>query len=370
MEWITLVVGVILGYFIEKLMDRLLEKYGRVRSSSYFKKVENAWKEYQGLSYGLELIQIGWNNGCFSPDEVVITLDGSFQLPKEIKERILDKHRLHWVEQNMTDDVQFGIIKIDPHRISDNHLGNVKITHQLRIWGQTYQYFEFLATHKTLYYGPQEEKELLQKLTDRQPHYLEPNINFPNILSVGLSFFAEKGNCLVLTRRTSIASSGGHWSAGLVFNAVGECVSPKDIVGDYEGLLRISPWVTAKRGLYEEMGISYFDEDRSSTLQIHSFAWDYRILDYKFFGYVINDLSRADVRRNWEKAPDRNENWNMDFYDTATRQQCINIFENILFNRTDWSSEAIFCTCLSLLQMGKITYKDMQSLLDNYPSKS
>ncbi len=365
MEWITLGVGIVIGYFVEKLLDKVLDNFKKLRGSSYWRRVVKAWQYFQKLSYGLEVVQMGWNEGLFVDEDVVITLDTEYNLPSDIKEKIFDIHEADWISQNMTNDIQFGISRIDPHRISDNTTGGVKNTHQLRLWGHTYHYFDFLSTHKIYYYGTEEEKIFLQNLIQEDIHYLKPIPSFPNILSVGLSLFPEKGDCLVLTRRTPLASSGGHWSGKLMFNAVGECVSPKDISGDYQGAPRISPWITAKRGLYEEIGINLFDRDKNSSLQLHSLAWDNRILDYKFFGYVINNLSRADVERSWINAPDRNENWNLIFYDTATRQQCLGIINDIVKNRTEWSSEAIFCTCFSLLQLRKITYKDIEKLMGN-----
>ncbi len=370
MDWVALLVGIFIGYFIEKILDNTLAWFQKSRQVAYWKKAEKTWKEYQkSLAYGLEVIQMGWNEGIFSPEEIVITLDGEYKLPEIIYEKIRKNHETDWVNQNITNDVQVGIYSIDPHRTSDNLLGSnieAEASHQLRILGHRYHYFDFLSTHKAIYYGTSEEKIFLQNIVGNSRHYLNPYNDFPNVLSVGLSFFAEKGNCLVLTQRTALASSGGHWAGKLIFNAVGECIAPKDVNGSFRGISRISPWVTAKRGLYEEMGIEYFDDDRGSSLGIHSFAYDNRILDYKFFGYVINDYSRADVHRCWINALDKNENLQIIFYDSATKSQCLGIIREIMTNKSQWSSEAIFCTCLSLLQLRKITYKDIQNLIDKY----
>jgi hypothetical protein len=195
-----------------------------------------------------------------------------------------------------------------------------------------------------------------------KPHYLEPIRGFPTPLSVGLSLFCENGNCLVITRRTKLASSGGLWSGYTMFNAVGENVTSRDTYGiDYLGSSRLSPWITAKRGLREEMGIEFQAEKMS--LVLHSFVWDNRILDYKFFGYVINALSRAQVRKTWNNAPDRHESWEIMFHDCGNNDLAIKIIKEILKYREEWASECILCTTLSMLHLRKITSTELDNVI-------
>ena len=209
--------------------------------------------------------------------------------------------------------------------------------------------------------GTSEEREFLESKIDTT-HYLQPIELFPNPLSVGLSLFCENGNCLVLTKRTKLPSSGGLLFGGSIYNAVGESVALVDVDGDYQGKTRLSIWRTAKRGLREEMGIDFFGGKRES-LVIHSLVWDNRMLDYKFFGHTINGMSRAEVRRLWTNAPDRHESWDINFRDSSNREQCLKIIQDIIANREEWGSECILCTIRSLLHMKKISPEDFESLL-------
>jgi hypothetical protein len=63
-----------------------------------------------------------------------------------------------------------------------------------------------------------------------------------------------------------------------------------------------SPSVIARRGLYQELGLS--DTDISaSDVRLHSFAWASDLLDYKFFGHVVTSLSYSAVQNRWRDAP-------------------------------------------------------------------
>jgi hypothetical protein len=257
--------------------------------------------------------------------------------------------------------MQYGISEIDPHRVSDE-ITTQSNSHQLRIKGHTYNYFDFLATHRLFQTGTPEEQDFLTKKVGK-PHYLEPVSSFPNPLSVGLSLFIENGDSLVLTRRTKLASSGGLWSGNTVFNAVGENITPRDTYGnDYQGSTRLSPWITAKRGLQEEIGIGFNPKDMS--LVLHSFVWDRRILDYKFFGYVVNAFSQADIRKAWINASDRHESWELIFYQCSNEKQIAQLLYELISNKETWASECILCTVLSLLNLRKITPSEFEKMIN------
>jgi hypothetical protein len=306
------------------------------------------------------VVQTGWKDGSFSEDQVIATIDDIFKMPEDIFMRIYDHHKAEWEAARLKDNTQYGISMIDPHRISDDVTAGYS-SHELRIKGHTYQYFDFLATHRLYHSGLQWERDLLIEKVGN-PHSLEPVSGFPNPLSVGLSLFCENGNCLVLTRRTRLVSSGGSWYPHAIFNAVGENTTARDTYGlDYKGSSRISPWITARRGLREEMGIEFQDEKMS--LILHSFVWDPRILAYYFFGYVVNLLSRVETKKAWEGAADRHESYDVMFFDCRNNDLTVRIVEELANNREEWSGECVTCTILSLLHLGKITPTDLEKAI-------
>ena len=332
--------------------------------------LDKAWNKLQALCGDLKMVQAGWIDGSFVEDQVVITFDNPFELPSDIASKIRDSHIAKWEADNMTNNVQFGIFRfgiseIDPHRVLEDRNDENPFTHKLRIRGHEYHYFDFLSTHmivsrERLSGTEEEEKIFLKQKIGEQHHYLEPVSSFPNPLSVGLSLFCENGDCLVLTHRTKLASSGGHLRPNKIFNAVGENVNLTDEYGEFQKSMRLSPWITAKRGLEEEVGIE-FNAGRMS-LQLHSFAWDARILDYKFFGYVVSKLSQGSVEYYWTNAPDRHENKDLIFRDTSNSRQCAQIIREITQQPDAWAPEAKFSTIRSLLQMKKISLDDLNKL--------
>lgn len=351
MSWpysiLAFIVGAVAGYYAEKVLDRVHAHVSRLFQRLRRLRYGRAWETYKSLSVGLDVVQTGWKSDTFAQDEVVLTLGPDFELSSDIAATIRDAHRAGWEQHDLKDNIQVGLSAVDPHRVSDE-VGE-KTTHQLRLAGQRYHYFDFLATHRTLLEGSVEEKQLLaDHISER--HSLQPVAAFPNPLSVGLSLFCEDGNCLVLTRRTKLTSSGGTWFGDAVFNAVGENVSLRDVAGYYDGLDRLSPWETAKRGLSEEMGFTTSDV-AESRLVLHTFSWDTRILDYKFFGFATSSISRNEVQQRWTFASDRHEAWSLIFVDIKTRRKRANFVRDMVEHRHDWSSEAILCTVRSMLHL-------------------
>lgn len=283
---------------------------------------------------------------------MLVTVERQFQLPPDIAQRTRVPHEAKWRALHLEDNTQVGLFAIDAWRKSDEPL---KQSHELRLSAQTYKYFDFLATHRLLLSGTEAERAFLGQKAGA-PDYLKPVQDFPTALSVGLSLFCEGGKCLVLTRRATLASNGGLWSANAIYNAVGEGINLEDQTTEHRGFARVSPWKTALRGLTEEMGFEEAD-CAAVTVHLHSFVWDTRILDYKFFGYVVSPLSRTELeQRCWMHAPDRQENHELLFLDCATRKQCADIIRTITRQQKDWASEATLCTMLSLLYAKDISW--------------
>ena len=352
MEWLYgvlggFVIGTIATYYGNKTLDRLHGVGSKLLQRSRHRRFEQAWDTYKSLSAGLELVQPDWKHGLFTPEEVVLTLGPDFDLPNEIALEIREVHRAEWEQSNQKDNIQIGLSGVDPLHLTDE-IG-ATVPHQLRLIGHKYHYFDFLATNRTLLGGSTAEEQLLAKYI-LERHSLQPQPAFPNPLSVGLTLFCEDGECLVLTRRTKQASSGGTWFGNAIFNAVGENVNPRDVSGYFDGADRLSPWETARRGLAEEMGLTHSDIDESE-LVLHSFAWDTRILDYKFFGYAKSPLLRAEIQQRWTFAPDRHESWSLDFVDVKSQRQRAQLIRDLVAHKQDWSSEALLCTVRSMLHL-------------------
>ena len=237
----------------------------------------------------------------------------------------------------------------------------MEFTHQLRLKGHEYKYFHFLSTNRILFQGNEKEHELVAEYIVKRDS-LHPVPEFANPLSVGVSLFCEDGASLVLTRRTDKESIGGTWEANSIFNAVAENISESDVTGSFKGKTRLSPWITAARGLREEMGFYHRDVTKY-TIVLHSFVWDRRILDYKFFSYVVTDLSRSEIEKRWEEAPDKHENSKPFYFDTRSSADGIDLLKKLVQNKDEWSLEAIFSTVRSMLILGKITHKNLESVL-------
>jgi len=360
MEVIIFIAGAIVGYFIEKILDFLTLRINVASKRRHWKKSEAVWKKWQSVFKGLEVVQIGWKNHEFTEKQVLITVDDKFKLVDDTKNNIYEKHLDSWQSSGIPNNEQIGVLSLDPHRISDK-VGENEHSHLLRINAQSYMYYDFLSTHQILVSGTEEEKKFLgTKIKD--PHYLQPLPIFPNPLSVGLSVFCENGDFLVLTRRSKQILSGGNIWGGVIYNAVGENAVYADSDGTHEGMCKISIWKTAIRGLQEEIGLE-FEPDQSENLVLHSFVWDTRIYDYKFFGYVFTPMSRSEIYKSWLSAADRHEHWALSFHDTSTRSQCIKLVEEMVNHLSDYGSECVLCTIRSLLHSKKISPMDFDNIL-------
>jgi len=347
------------GYFLKKGLDRVGISLSSLYQRYSWRKANQAWSKYESLLSKIKLVQSGWKDGAFSEDYVCVKLEDSFEIPQDIAIRLREPYRAKWESEHLKNNQQVGVSFIDPHRVSDE-IGAT--SHQLFIRAKTFSYFDFLATNRILFLGLPEEQDFLRQRIGKQD-YLHPVREFANPLSVGLSCFCENGCYLVLTHRTELPSSGGHWLPNSIFNAVGEMANSQDARCTDNGHPIISPWNTAKRGLQEEMGWKYLDIVRTSPV-LHSFVWDQRDFDYKFFGYVVTSLSQGDIKRRWENAPDH-ESKSIEFVETRTLSQCRQVIRRILKEKNIWASEAIFCTIHSLLHLRKLRPRDLENLLSS-----
>ena len=361
MEIVTFIAGVCVGYIIEKLLDIMTSKIQKIIKFIKWRKKENFLEKYRQLVHGLELIQYGWNNGTFNEDQVFVTKNNEFKLSDEIREKILLKNISYWNNNSLQNNPQIGVSFIDPHRTTDEI--STTTDHELVIHGQVYNYYDFLATNQKYSIATKEELWFFNSII-KTPQSLQPVPQFPNPLSVGLSVFCEDGNLLVLTRRTMLPSSGGLHSGNLIYNAIGENMISNDTYGyKHNGFERLSPWMTAKRGMSEEMGFNF--NNKKMSLLLHTIAWDKRILDYKFFGYVITPFSKIEVEDAWQKASDKNENLELFFIDCTNQEKTHRFVKELLINKSQYASECTFCTITSLLLMNKLSVSRLQKSITN-----
>ncbi|MGH3769423.1 MAG: hypothetical protein ACRDS0_20200 [Pseudonocardiaceae bacterium] len=221
-----------------------------------------------------------------------------------------------------------------------------------------YDYFDFLATHMLRMRGTEEERAALDTLAGpASPTQLAAG--FPTPCSVGLSVFCEGGTQLMLPRRTSDSGPGGLWEAGKIFNAVGENAALRDFAAANRRSHESTPDVIARRGLYEELGLSDH-EIGAATLRLHSFAWASDWRDFKFFGYLTTSLSRSEVQDRWRNAPDRSETSGFELaaWPVGSAEECRALVSAVRDNPEEWAPEAVFCTLRSLITLRRISIDD------------
>lgn len=354
-DLLLVLIGGLAGVLLQNILyPQLSAKFDRWRLRARNRRINHHWERFEGLYPKLHLQQAGWSeDGSFDPQSVQLELVGNYELPSDIQKTIREKHVASWISGGATDDQKVGACALSISRISDDprHEREGK-SHRIHFSAHTYKYFDFLATHRRLAVGDPEELAVLQPLVDKS-HPYEPIPGFPNPLSVGLSLFCEGGNVLVIAVRTRKTEGGGDWHGGKRFNAVGENTNPSDFVVGHGGKMLLSPYAVARRGLYEEMG---FDIEHALRLDVrlHSLAWASDIRDHKFFGYAVSSLAEAEIRRQWEHAPDRQENQQLVFHQVETPQQAERLWASIVAEAGYWAPEALFCTARSLLLRGHL----------------
>ncbi|MBP7176976.1 MAG: hypothetical protein KBA53_12280 [Thermoclostridium sp.] len=353
LEILILVVGAVIGYFIDQFIPIIGKRFTRYKKKRGWKKSESIRSRVSTLQSRIVTVQTGWENGIFEDeDEILITVHGKFFLNEKIRDYIYSKRFPKWESDYLRDDPHFGVRSISPHRLHSDTSYNTP-SHQLSIKGHKYSFFEFLTTNKILDNGSTQEQEFLRDFVS-QPSFQYPVPAFANPLSVGLSVFCEDGDFLVITRRSILPSSGGHHEPNMYYNAVGENMTLTDTYGlTHQGHTRLSPWITAKRGLHEEMGIAF--DDKSMDLILHTFTWDKHLLDYKFFGACKTSLSREQTRSSWIQASDKNENSEIFFLPCKSEYQVKEILKGMSENQAEWSDECVYRTIYSMLHLGKLS---------------
>jgi hypothetical protein len=319
--------------------------------------VNRAYRDIGRLTGRLEIVQIGWSGGTFEEDQVRIQLDGSYQLPEDVCERVLEPARGEWGHRGFQNNLQCGVRDLQIVRTTDSPIRSGS-AHEIRIISHTYWYFEAKATNFEWFGGG--SRELLGKYAAGAAHDSHAR-NMPTPLSVGLSLFCEGGKTLILTRRTMMMGAGGHIAGGQYFNAVGECCAPLDAFGELDGKTRLSIFRTAVRGLLEEMGLD-LRQVAGSTPILHTFCWDREILDYSFFGYVVCPLGVEEVRNCWQHAADKSENRDLVSRDVHDREAVARLIREMFSSRKDWSDEACMCTLMSVLHLRRMSVQDVIAL--------
>lgn len=355
--YLVFLAGTVAGYIVNESIDWAREQSRSHRRKESWKVANRRWAAKRNMSSGLDVVYSDLLGTGFSRDSVVISLRRSLQIHKEIATKVLDPNSLRWSKKGITDEIQIGAIAIDPSRVSDS--AQVE-SHRLAIGAREIDYFSVMATNWSLAFGAEEERDFLTKFVpSRLP--LEPVPEFANPISVGLTLICEDGRILILGKRSNRPSSGGIWWPNSIYNPIGETMNPKDIDSSLDGKMGFSPWRTAERGLFEEMGWHASDIEDAYPI-LHSFVWDNRILDYKFFGYAVTPLSCAEIYQRWIDAPDRPESQRIDFVPIQNRAQSLELCRRIVEESEDWSSEASFCTIRTLLHLEKIRSKDIDEL--------
>lgn len=354
MNWLELILGALLGWGVPKAFSSSADAMGAWRLRRRWKSVNLGWAQIRALFGRLELVQDGWRQGEFDEHDILITLDGAYALPDDVRLKVLEPSRFAWESQGFKDGIQCGIKSIHIVRTTDETVRS-EPAHEISIVAHSYRYFEAKATN--LGWFEQGRPDLLRVYAADARHDAHAAM-FPTPLSVGLSLFCEGGRFLVLTRRTANPAAGGHLSAGQYFNAVGENCAPVDTEGETEGRPRLSIFRTATRGLLEEMGLEMSQVDQVQPT-LHSLAWDTGILDYKFFGYVTCALAQEEVRAMWRQASDRSESRELVFVDVHDTLAATQLVDQMRETSEQWSDEARFGTIMSLVHVGRLSIKEL-----------
>jgi len=276
---------------------------------------------------------------------------------------ICDTNKQEWSERGFQNLPKAGISSLSIPRIAEGTTAYGTHNKQINIQAHAYNYFDFLATHRMLTKdavgkATTEERAFLKALTNDADKE-SPVKGFPNPLSVGLSVFCHGGSLLALTQRTKTPASGGSWGGGKYFNAVGENMNVDDIDSSVEESRNVlDPWITARRGLEEEMGI-FLSSVKHRGIKLHTFAYATNILDYKFFGLIILDESKSVVEQLFLDATDRDESKSLIFIECGNKTKCRAFLCNEVKRINHWTPEGMLCTIRSFQALGMLSLSEM-----------
>ncbi|WP_328476215.1 hypothetical protein OHA21_21325 [Actinoplanes sp. NBC_00393] len=352
MNWPDLAAGALIGLAVQNVAYPYLQgRYARLRKRRHFRAADRSGREVEERFSSLVLVQAGWGeDGIFAHDAVTLELGADFAIEDPAVVRIRDSRKSQWLADGYENGRQVGISSLRIGRVSDRPEDDrAGRSHRVTCRMHTYDYFDLRSTHFLLIAGTEPEKQVLSGIAG-EADCQKPISGFPNPFSVGLSVFCEDGDFLALTRRTRSPGAGGDWHGGKVYNAVGENAAPRDFSPGTDGVLRSSPYLIAKRGLWEEMGMSPVAIDKSEV-HLHSLAYAVDLRDHKMFGYVLSPDSRGDLQAAWRQAPDRAESAGSDleFHSVRTPADTQRLLRRIVDERADWAPEAVFCTTRSIL---------------------
>ena len=362
------VVGALAGLVVQNILFPALQQaWSRARMRAHFQAADSVWEAAEALFPELTLVQAGWDpEGYFHETAVPMTLQNTYTMPEPLRSRLRVPHENYWCAAGFKDGQQVGIETLQIVRVSDDARAERRgQSHSIALQMHTYRYFDVLASHFLLVRGSAVERELLAPYV-QHPDPQIPIHGFPNPCSVGLSLLCEGGDRLVLSRRTTSNAAGGHWQGGKLFNLVGENAAPRDFSPAYNGERKSTPFVVARRGLWEEAGLSARPEADVATLRLHSLAWARDLLDHKFFGYAVSPLSYREVLDRWQRASDRSESGGAELtsFPLRTGADVVALVREIVHHAEDWAPEATFCTIRSLLASRRLSPKDLLRVLE------
>ena len=362
LDVVSTFVGIVAALASKRIFDFAGKKLSGHIAQRRWRQTNLAWNNYAALVTEFDVVQAGWSGRCFSEEDAVITVEKDFSIGAPF-DAICAANSLEWGSKDFKNNIQIGINAVNPHHIYGDK------TYLLLMQGHRFKYFEFLATNRLLSHSDIDSLEMQAAARIAgNPDPAKPVPEFANPVSVGLTLLCESGKCLALTRRSEKEASGGSWYAGLKFNAVGETVSPSDILaGILPGVSAVSPWNTARRALSEEIGFSTTDVQATEVV-LHSMVFDRRIRDYKFFGYAITKLTRREVYDRWLYAPDKNEAKKLFFWDVMSDPGRRLVVQNIIDERHDWTAEAVFSTLWTFEYLGWSRPPDERSNRTNDPA--
>lgn len=358
MDWAGILVGAVIGMVLPYALSGLWHIVSSWRERRRWSQINLGLRQVQRLLGRLEVIQMGWTEGAFQEDDIRITLDGRYSLPDDVRLSILEPSEGLWKQQGFRDNIQCGVHSFHIGRTTDEAVRSGP-SHEILISSHTYRYYECKATNFE-WFTNGKYREILRAYAEGAQHDAHAS-RFPTPLSVGLSLFCENGKSLILTHRTAMPGAGGHINPGSRFNAVGENCVPIDTLGELEGKMRLSIFRTAARGLLEEMGLDLRQVEGGAPI-LHSLTWDPRMLDYKFFGYVVCALASEEVRVLWKHAADKSENRSIEVVDVCDRAAAIRLIKKMNDAEDAWSDEARLCTVMSLVHIGRISMDDLVAI--------
>jgi hypothetical protein len=366
MDWSGVAAGAVAGLVLQNVAYPSLQlRYARWRKRRQFRNAEIAGRMMEKRFGSIVLVQAGWGNeGIFAHDAILLELGRDFEIQNPDIQELMENRSHEWKSDGYENGRQVGISSLRISRVSDRPEDD-RTGRSHRVIGRmhSYEYFEFLSTHRLLLEGSEDEKRTLFAIAG-EPNCRSSIEGFPNPFSVGLSAFCEDGDYLALTRRTVSLAAGGGWHGGKIYNAVGENAAPRDFNPGIDGVLRSSPYLIAHRGLWEELGLPAVAID-ACEISLHSLAYATDLRDHKVFGHVNIPLSRGELQDAWRQAPDRSESAGsgLDFHSVRTRSDAQRLLHKIADEAEEWAPEAVFCTVRSMLVRNLVTPSAVSRIL-------